>query len=411
MWVAPSSRCATYSAVMNRRSFVLSTAAAATAAAAPRQLKAVVIGDTGHGDYGHGIDTVWQAFDHVDVVAVADPDADGRERARKRLGAERGYADYRRMLDREKPDLVSVCPRWMDQRAEMLTAAADAGCHIYSEKAFASTLEEADQIVEAVRRNGVKLQLAHQMRRSPYMLEVKRLVDAGELGDIQEVRTRGKEDRRAGGEDLMVLGSHLCDVLRILLGDPRSVFAHVTDSGAELGSRHVREGTEPIGPIAGREIAAMFSFDGGVHGYFGSKQNSEAHLDTEVARRNVGVRFGTTIYGSRGVIYLPNAVYPHGAESYILRSPTWVPGKDAQWEPIPVEHDRRFAEQRAMTANVRMVEDLLEAIAEDREPACSERAGRWTTEMITGIYRSQIDGKPVPLPQAQRRSHPLDGLR
>ena len=396
---------------MNRRSFVLSTAAAATAAAAPRQLKAVVIGDTGHGDYGHGIDTVWQAFDHVDVVAVADPDADGRERARKRLGAERGYADYRRMLDREKPDLVSVCPRWMDQRAEMLTAAAEAGCHIYSEKAFASTLEEADQIVEAVRRNGVKLQLAHQMRRSPYMLEVKRLVDAGELGDIQEVRTRGKEDRRAGGEDLMVLGSHLCDVLRILLGDPRSVFAHVTDSGAELSSKHVREGTEPIGPIAGREIAAMFSFDGGVHGYFGSKQNSEAHLDTKVARRNVGVRFGTTIYGSRGVIYLPNAVYPHGAESYVLRSPTWVPSKDAQWEPIPVEHDHRFAEQRAMTANVRMVEDLLEAIAEDREPACSERAGRWTTEMITGIYRSQIDGKPVPLPQAQRRSHPLDQLR
>jgi len=396
---------------MNRRSFVLYTAAAATAAAAPRQLKAVVIGDTGHGDYGHGIDIVWQAFDHVNVVAVADPDEDGRERARKRRGADRGYSDYRRMLDREKPDLVSVCPRWMDQRAEMLTAAAEAGCHIYSEKAFASTLEEADQIVEAVRRNGVKLQLAHQMRRSPYMLEVKRLVDTGALGDIQEVRTRGKEDRRAGGEDLMVLGSHLCDVMRILLGDPRSVFAHVTDSGAELRSRHVREGTEPIGPIAGREIAAMFSFDGGVHGYFGSKQNSEAHLDTEVARRNVGVRFGTTIYGSRGVIYLPNAVYPHGAESYILRSPTWVPGKDAQWEPIPVEHDHRFAEQRAMTANVRMVEDLLEAITEDREPACSERAGRWTTEMITGIYRSQVDGKPVPLPQAQRRSHPLDQLR
>jgi hypothetical protein len=63
-----------------------------------------------------------------------------------------------------------------------------------------------------------------------------------------------------------------------------------------------------------------------------------------------------------------------------------------------------------MVANVRMVEDLLAAVNEDREPACSERAGRWITEMITGIYRSQLEGKPVPLPQ-KVRSHALQGLR
>ena len=114
---------------------------------------------------------------------------------------------------------------------------------------------------------------------------------------------------------------------------------------------------------------------------------------------------------SSGVIYLPNAVYPNGAESYILRSPTWVPAGNAQWEPIPVAHDRRFADQPAMTANVRMVEDLLAAVVEDREPVCSERAGLWTTEMITGIYRSQVEGKPTPLPQTERRAHPLETLR
>ncbi len=101
----------------------------------------------------------------------------------------------------------------------------------------------------------------------------------------------------------------------------------------------------------------------------------------------------------------------NGAESYILRSPSWVPDGDAQWEPIPVEHDRRFAKQPAMTANVRMVEDLLSSIAEDREAACSERAGLWTTEMITGIYRSQIEGRPTEFPQMQRHPHPLETLR
>lgn len=396
---------------MNRRSFMLSTAVvAATASAAPRRLKAAVIGHTGHGNYGHGIDTVWRAFEHIDVVAVSDPDRAGREQARERLGAPKSYADYRQMLDREKPDFVSVCPRWMDQRVPMITAAAEAGCHIYSEKPFAGTLEEADQIVEAIRRNRVKLQLAHQMRRSPYTLEVKRFLDSGDLGDIQEVRTRGKEDLRAGGEDLMVLGSHVCDVMRALLGDPHWVFAHVTEDGTELSAGHVREATEPIGPIAGREIAAMFAFDNGVHGYFSSKKHGGNHPDLELARRTSGVRFGTTIYGSQGVIYLPNAIYPNGAQAYILRSPSWVPTQEASWRPIPVEHDRRFADQPTMVANVRMVEDLLAAVNEDREPACSERAGRWTTEMITGIYRSQLDGKPVSLPQ-KVRSHALQGLR
>ena len=385
---------------MKRRGFLLTGLGVAAAAGAATRLRVGVMGDTGHGNYGHGVDTVWGAVEQADVVAVADPDAEGREKARVRLGAERGYADYRRMLEREELDVVSVCPRWMDQRVEMVTAAAEAGCHIYSEKPFAATLADADRMVEAVRRSGVKLQLAHQMRRSPYTLAVKRLIEAGAIGDVQEVRTRGKEDRRAGGEDLMVLGSHVCDVMRMLLGDPEWVFAHVTEDGEELAREDVREGSEPIGPIGGREIAAMFSFGGGVHGYFGSKRSEGT----------APWRFGTTVYGSKGVIFLPNAIYPGGEGTQILRSAGWVPDGAARWEPVAVEHDRRFDDTPMMTANLRMVEDLLAAIAEDREPVCSERAGLWTTEMITGIYRSQVEGGVVRFPQGARGAHPLSAL-
>ena len=395
---------------MNRRLFSLSIAGAAAAAAAGDKLRVAVIGHTGRGDYGHGLDRVWTVVDNVEIIAVADPDPAGREQARQRLGAARAYEDYRLLLDREKPDVVSLCPRWMDQREAMVIAAAEARCHIYCEKAFAATLDEADRMVEAVRRNGVKLQLAHQMRRSPYLLEVKRLLDAGELGDIQEVRTRGKEDRRAGGEDMMVLGSHLFDVMRALLGDPRSVHARVTEDGEPIGPEHVRRGTEPIGPIAGREIAAQFDFGRGLFGYFASKRNSGNHPDLEIARRTSGVRFGTMIYGSRGMIHLPNAIYPQNAEAKILRSPSWVPAAGVEWEPIPVEHDRRFEGQSTMVANVRMVEDLLAAVRDDREPACSERAGRWTTEMITGVYHSEVAGGTIDLPQHERSPHPLETL-
>ena len=378
---------------MRRRDLFALLAAAASSPAASKPRRAAIIGHTGRGDYGHGIDTVWSAFPAVEVVAVADPDAAGRAKAQQRCRAARAYADYREMLRTEKPDIVSICPRHLDQRVDMLTAAAEVGAHVFQEKSFAQNRADADRMVEAVRSAGIKLQLAHQMRCSPYVLQVIELIESGELGQIQEVRTRGKEDTRAGGEDLMVLGSHLMDVMRMLLGDPRSVFAHVTTQGGPMQPGKPRE---PIGPIAGREVAAMYSFGGGVHGYFSSKDSDQTHP----------LRFGTWVYGSRGVLYLPNAIYPAGQPS-ILRSASWLPGDGADWEPVEAAMPDGFsATDHRILANALMVADLLEAIEHDRKPACSEIDGRWTIEMIVGVYQSQAAGRELALPLADR-GHPL----
>jgi predicted dehydrogenase len=368
-----------------------SAAFTAASAAGPRR-RAAILAHTGRGNYGHGLDSVWKIFDAVELVAIADPDRAGREKAQARLGVAKGYADYREMLAREKPELVSVCPRHLDQRAAMILAAAQAGCHIYTEKPFAPNLEAADRMVAAVRSAGVKLQIAHQMRCSPFLLRAVEMVRNGEIGDLQEIRGRGKEDHRVGGEDMMVLGSHICDVMRIFLGDPRWVFAHVQQDGEELAAKHVRSPTEPLGPVAGRQIAAMFAFDNGVHAYFASKQTAHTHA----------LRFGTYIYGSQGVIFVPNAIYPDG-QPWILRSAAWVPEGGAKWEPIPVEPKIPFQAQGYDIANGLMVLDLFDAIEKDRKPVCSEIDGRWTIEMIAGIYRSQIEGKPVEFPLADRR--------
>lgn len=382
---------------MQRRSLILAALAASGLAAPPRKkYRAAVIGHTGHGNYGHGLDIVWQAFDWIEVVAVADPDPAGRAKASERIRAARDYADYREMLRREKPDLVTIGPRWLDQRVEMLQAACEAGAHIYMEKPFARDLEDADRICAAVRRHNVKVQIAHQMRGSPFVRQVEQLVRAGEIGQIQEVRGRGKEDRRAGGEDLMVLGSHICDVMRIFLGNPRWVFAHVTHDGEELAPRHTRQPSEPIGPVAGNQIAAMFAFDGAVHGYFASKICDETHP----------LRFGTQILGSKGAIFLPNAIYPEG-QPFLLRSPSWFPGESHRWEKIPPHSGiAELGQDARLLANAFMVRDLIEAIEHDRKPLCSEEDGRWTIEMISGVYQSQKAGRPVKFPLADRR-HPL----
>src|SRR5262245_51674835 len=129
--------------------------------------KVAVIGRTGRGAYGHGLDVVWKAIDNVEIVAVADEDAKGRAAAAERLKAKNAYADFREMLDKEKPQIVSVADRWLDRHRDMVVACAEAGASMFLEKPFCRMLEEADAMVAACERHHVKLAIAHQTRYSP----------------------------------------------------------------------------------------------------------------------------------------------------------------------------------------------------------------------------------------------------
>src|SRR5260370_15809774 len=150
----------------------------------------------------------------------------------------------------------------------MVVACAAAGASILLEKPMAPTLAEADEMVAACERHHVKLAIAHQTRYSPRLARVRELLAAGRLGDILELRARGKEDQRGGGEDLMVLGTHLMDLMRLLAGDARWCFAQVTQNGKPVGKADVREGAEGIGPLAGDPGLATHRFDKGVQSDF-----------------------------------------------------------------------------------------------------------------------------------------------
>ena len=383
---------------MNRRHFITSTAGAWAAAhltgntanlySGNNKYRAAVIGHTGVGGYGHGWDTAFNPFDTIDVVAVADPDDTGRKEVMSHTGAKQGYRDYREMLRKENPDLVAICPHALDHRLEMVTAVAESGAHILMEKPFARDLVEADAMVQAIRKSGVKVQVGLVTATLPMTRRVLQMVRQGEIGVLQEIRARGKEDRRAGGEDLIVLGCHLMHLLRMFAGNPQWVFAHVTDHESELKPSHIREKQGPgsMGSLAGDQIAAMFYLGQGVHAYFGSKAN-----DVKTGRR-----FGIYLYGSKGVIYLPTV-----AGAAILRSPDWHSGA---WETIELTAEERAGSGQLATL---MVADLLQAIEEDREPAVNEMDGRWTTEMISSVYQSQLTGARVRFP-LKDRSHPLE---
>src|SRR4051794_7895950 len=199
-----------------------------------RTYRAGAIGRTGGGNYGHGLHLAFKGIENVEFVAVADADEAGRRKAVAETGAAREYGDYRQMLERERLDLVSVCPRWVDCHVEMVLACLEAGCHVYCEKPMTASLEEGDRIVAAAKRARRKVAVAHQGVYLPGAHTVRRLLQEGRVGAVQAIYAHGKQDHRGGGEDMITLGTHLFNLMRFFAGDVAWMSAHVTTEGREV---------------------------------------------------------------------------------------------------------------------------------------------------------------------------------
>ncbi len=359
--------------------------------------RVAVIGRTGKGNYGHGLDAVWKAIDRVEIVAVADENDKGRQAAAERLGVKKAYADYREMLDREKPQIVSVADRFLDAHRDMVVACARVGASIFLEKPMCRTLAEADEMVKACEMHHVKLAIAHQTRYSPRLQRVKELIDSGRLGDLLAMHGRGKEDTRGGGQDLMVLGTHIMDLMRFLAGDCRWCYAQVLQAGKPVTRSEVREGGEGMGPIAGDLINATYGFDRGVQATFG----------THKARHGAGSRFGLTLQGSRGIIQLTTGSLP---AVFFLDDPSWFPGKSKkEWQEITsagLGKPETIKDGGLGLGNIWVANDLIAAIEKDRQPLGSMYDGRAALEMIQAVYESHRVKGPVELP-LKTRVNPL----
>src|SRR6185436_7559154 len=121
-----------------------------------------------------------------DVVAVADPDAEGRARIAAKIGAARSYADYRELLAQERPRLVSLASRQSDLHYAIALAALRSGAHVYCEKPFTTSCVEADELLAEADQRGLKIAVAHTMRMMPVMMQVKRAIGEGLLGELTE---------------------------------------------------------------------------------------------------------------------------------------------------------------------------------------------------------------------------------
>lgn len=363
-----------------------------------RKYRVGIIGATGRGDYGHAVDMPFTKLPNVQIVALADANPKGLSQAKERLKPQNSYADYREMLSKESLDLVAICPRWIDQHFEMLMACAKANCHVYMEKPFCRTMIECDQVRKEFEDRKLKLAIAHTAQYSPVLDVAMELINDGAIGQVLELRGRGKEDHRGGAEDMWVLGSHIFALMRTFAkSDPASCVSQVTQNGEPIRKEHVVEGNEGLGPLAGDHVQVMYTFNDGVMGYFGSRKAMAASPS----------RFALQVFGSKGILEIESGYL---AAAHLLRDGSWSSGRSGKnWERVTsagVGKPEPIKAGSYEDGHLAAIKDLMLAIEQDRAPKCSLTDAIGITEMILGAFESQRVGQRVLLP-SKTREHPL----
>jgi predicted dehydrogenase len=364
----------------------------------------------------HGLHTAFRGLPNVDVVAHVDSNSADLQEKMRYTGAQRHYAALSDMLAHECLDIVVLCSRHPYDHLDQIRAAADAGCHVYCEKPLSASLLEADRIVALAEQKQIRICMAHPARYALAFRTMKAMVEAGAIGTPVTIYGRGKSDHRGGGEDLIVLGTHILDLQTFFFGAPEYVSADVTVGGRPIVKTDRAETVEPIGPAAGDSIFATFRFPGDVRGIFESRRGLS---DAASGLTHMGI----TVIGTEGALSMRFRDWG-GPEARlrISRRPT-PPEDDSCYEEVPLTEDRvipdaepldySLCSQKDIPAAAFFLEsnrfavwDLMCAIEENRHPVSNVYSARLALEMIYGIYASHLSRGVVTFP-LEGRTHPL----
>ena len=167
------------------------------------------------------------------MQVICGRNAAGAAEAAAKLGWNTSATDWREVVQRPDVDIVDICTPG-DSHADIAIAAAEAGKTVFCEKPLANTVAEAERMLDAVSRAGVLHMLCHNYRRAPAVALAKRMIDAGEIGEVRHYRGTYLQDwivdpqfprvwrldkSKAGSGALGDIASHSLDLARYLVGE------------------------------------------------------------------------------------------------------------------------------------------------------------------------------------------------
>ncbi len=227
------------------------------------------------------------AVDQVDLVGASDVVPEKVEVLCERYGAANGYEDYRVMIEREEPAIVCIATR-PNNHAEITVFAAEHGVRaIYCDKPLCGSMAEADAMLAACSRHGVKFNYGTNRRFVPMFHTMRRIVDEGEIGDLQSVTALSSSVAQWGL-------THAADLLLYLAQDAQIDFVqgHITCDEADFDGEHLM--TDPLVHMG------YVQFANGVRGYVVSGIGYEFEISGSEGRLRTTNDIEALIHRRRG---------------------------------------------------------------------------------------------------------------
>jgi 1,5-anhydro-D-fructose reductase (1,5-anhydro-D-mannitol-forming) len=171
-----------------------------------------------------------KSFEGNRLIGVVSRDPARAESFAKKFGAENAYTRYQDLLDNPDVTVVAIhTPNAM--HADEAVAAARAGKHVFCDKPMATSVADAERMIAECEKAGVKLAVNFHNRFMPSFIDTKRIIESGEIGDVQLVILEASPGARPGGRlstwrvdpqlaglgTTMSIGVHVYDILRYLL--------------------------------------------------------------------------------------------------------------------------------------------------------------------------------------------------
>ncbi|MCL2812309.1 MAG: Gfo/Idh/MocA family oxidoreductase [Clostridia bacterium] len=329
---------------------------------------------------------------NVQMVAFCDIVPDRAQKASEEYGAPgaKVYSNYKALVTAGGLDAVHVCTP-NKSHAPISIACLEAGMHVMCEKPMAKTTKEAQAMVEAARKSGKKLSIGYQNRFRPDSLYLKKVCEAGTLGEIyyakaQAIRRRAvptwgvflNEDEQGGGP-LIDIGTHALDLtlwemdnydVKYVVGNAYRKLADTKDAANAWGS------WDP----------AAFTVEDSAFGFITMKNGATIVLESSWALNILdAIESVTTLCGTKGGADMKDGLRLNGEEyskTYVNKPDLSAGGADfyvgESADPSDVEAASFYA-----------------AIESGGDPMVLPEQALVVTQILEAIYESSKTGKPV----------------
>lgn len=327
----------------------------------------------------------------AELLAVASPTGDHARRFAERYGIKHAFTDYRKMLEMDELGMVVLgVPNDLHHTATLDAAAA--GKHVVCEKPLALNLRQADEMIAACRKAGVKLMYAEELCFAPKYVRLKKLLDDGALGKPTLLKQSEKHDgphaahfwdvERSGGGVTMDMGCHAIEFFRWMLGKPP-----ITSVYAQMSTQVHTEKTR------GDDNALLVvEFEGGCVG-----------LAEESWSKLGGMDDRAEVHGSGGVAYA-DLLHGNSIETYSATGYDYAvekAGLTAGWSFTIYEENWNYGFPQEMA-------HFVDCALHDKPPRETGEDGRAVLEAIFAAYESAGSGRKVGLPFASEAVKPWD---